>query len=297
MVSLKKRLAAVVIAFALIGSNGVFAQSTPENTAPTAQANPQAPASGNGATGGSGRRGRQGQEDAGPVLPTPRTAEGKPDFSGTWTGGGGDINKDLPDKLLPYTAAGQEAYQYNLTKAPDPQSLCILVGEPRADTDGYPFEIVQTANRLAFLYERDSSWRLVPLDVHQHPDEPEPTFFGDSASHWESDTLVVDVVALKGEKVWSDNDAHPHSDAIHLVERWDRPDLNHLVLTLTIDDPKFYSHPFSYTRRLRLQKYEPAEFACDENNIDRDHLGPGLGTKNNRRGYDTLPTPSASPTR
>ena len=240
------------------------------------------------ATVGSQPRGRRGNSD--PSLPTPRTADGKPDFSGTWAGGGGDINKDLPGQTLPYTPAGQAAYQDNLTKAPDPQSLCILVGQPRADTDGYPFEIVQSPTRVAFLYERDSSWRLVPLDVSKHPDDPEPTFFGDSVAHWDGDTLVVDVVALKGEKVWSDNDAHPHSDALHLVEKWTRPDLEHLVLALTIDDPKFYSHPFTYTRRLKLQKFEPAEFACDENNIDRDHLGPGLGTKNGHRGYDPLPS-------
>ena len=240
------------------------------------------------ATAGSQPHGKRG--NSGPSLPTPRTSDGKPDFSGTWAGGGGDINKDLPGQTLPYTPAGQTAYQDNLTKAPDPQSLCILVGEPRADTDGYPFEIVQSPTRVAFLYERDSSWRLVPLDGSKHPDDPEPTFFGDSVAHWDGDTLVVDVVALKGEKVWSDNDAHPHSDALHLVEKWTRPDHEHLVLALTIDDPKFYSHPFTYTRRLKLQKFEPAEFACDENNIDRDHLGPGLGTKNGHRGYDPLPS-------
>jgi len=235
-------------------------------------------------------RNQQGQEDSKPSLPAPRASDGKPDFSGTWAGGGGDINKDLPNQTLPYTPAGQVAYQDNLTKAPDPQSLCILVGEPRADTDAYPFEIVQSPTRVAFLYERDSSWRLVPVDGRQHPDDPEPTFFGDSVGHWEGDVLVVDVIALKGEKVWSDNDAHPHSDALHLIEKWTRPDLDHLVLTLTVDDPKYYNHPFTYTRRLRLQKFEPAEFACDENNIDRDHLGPGLGTKSGRRGYDPLPT-------
>lgn len=263
------------------------AQSTPAPAAQTPGPNATPAAD---ATAGSQPRGKRGQGNSGPSLPTPRTSDGKPDFSGTWAGGGGDINKDLPGQTLPYTPAGQTAYQDNLTKAPDPQSLCILVGQPRADTDGYPFEIVQSPTRVAFLYERDSSWRLVPLDASKHPDDPEPTFFGDSVAHWDGDTLVVDVVALKGEKVWSDNDAHPHSDALHLVEKWTRPDLEHLVLALTIDDPKFYSHPFTYTRRLKLQKFEPAEFACDENNIDRDHLGPGLGTKNNRRGYDPLPS-------
>ncbi len=222
-------------------------------------------------------------EVAGPV---PRTPDGKPDLSGTWSGGGGYINKDLPGKELPYTNAGKVAYQYNMTKAPDPQSLCILVGEPRATLDGYPFEILQSPKRLAFLYERDSSWRLVPLDKSTHEKDPDPTFFGDSVSHWEGDTLVVDVVGIKGEKIWTDNEGHPQSDALHLVERWTRLDEKNLQVVLTIDDPKFYTKPFTVTRRLKLQKYEPAEFACDEFNIDREHLGPGLGTKDGTRGYD-----------
>jgi hypothetical protein len=281
------RLVPAAIVLATVVTAGACAQSTTAANAQTPGANATPAAD---ATAGSQPHGKRAQGNSGPSLPTPRTSDGKPDFSGTWAGGGGDINKDLPGQTLPYTPAGQTAYQDNLTKAPDPQSLCILVGQPRADTDGYPFEIVQSSTRVAFLYERDSSWRLVPLDANKHADDPEPTFFGDSVAHWDGDTLVVDVVALKGEKVWSDNDAHPHSDALHLVEKWTRPDLEHLVLALTIDDPKFYSHPFTYTRKLKLQKFEPAEFACDENNIDRDHLGPGLGTKNGHRGYDPLPS-------
>ena len=69
------------------------------------------------------------------------------------------INKDVPGGQLPYTAAGQAAYQDNMTKAVDPQSLCVLIGQPRADLDGQVFEIFQTPQRIAFLYERDDAWR------------------------------------------------------------------------------------------------------------------------------------------
>jgi hypothetical protein len=237
-------------------------------------------------------RGRAAKQPEQPAGPTPRTPDGKPDFSGTWAGGGGYINKDLPAKALPYTSAGEEAYKFNMTKAPDPQSLCILVGVPRADLDGYPFEIVQSPKRVAFLYERDSSWRVVPLDGRDHPKDPDPTFFGNTTAHWEGDTLVVDVIGIKGEKIWTDNEGHPQSDALHLVERWTRPDEKHLQVVLTIDDPKYYTKPFTVTRRLKLQKFEPAEFACDEFNIDREHLGPGLGTKDGTRGYDKSVVPT-----
>jgi hypothetical protein len=228
-----------------------------------------------------------------PPRPTPRAPDGKPDLSGVWDGRGGYVSADSGGPA-PYTPAGQAAYQYNMTQAVDPQSLCILIGQPRADLDGRPFEIVQNSNRVAFLYERDTSWRVVRVDGSQHPKDFDPTFFGDAVGTWDGDTLVVDVVAVKGEKVWSDNNGHPHSDAAHIVERWSRPDADHLQLDVTIDDPKYYTQPIHVTRKLRLQSYLSVdEEACDENNVDREHLGPGLGTKSGRRGFD--PPPQASP--
>jgi hypothetical protein len=233
--------------------------------------------------------GRRSSKSSGPPQPTPRTPDGKPDLSGAWDGRGADINKDLPGpgKPLPYTPAGEAAYQYNMTKAVDPQSLCIIIGEPRADVDGRPFEIVQNSTRVAFLFERDASRRVIRVDGSQHPKDSDPSFFGDAIGTWEGDTLVVDVVGLKGEKVWADNDGHPHSDAAHLVERWSRPDANDLQLDLTIDDPKYYTKPITVTRRLKLQSWDVVdEEACTENNVDHDHLGPGLGTKSGKRGFD-----------
>jgi hypothetical protein len=222
----------------------------------------------------------------GTPRPTPRAAGGKPDLSGVWDGRGANINKELPGKELPYTAAGEAAYQYNMTQAVDPQSLCIIIGQPRADVDGRPFEIVQNSNRVAFLYERDASRRVIRLNGH-HPKDIEPSFFGDAIATWDGDTLVVDVIGLKGEKVWADNVGHPHSDATHLIERWSRPDADDLQLELTIDDPKYYTKPFNVVRRLKLQSYDEVdEEACDENNVDRAHLSPGLGTKDGTRGFD-----------
>jgi hypothetical protein len=253
------------------------AQSAPEAAAPSgASANPDG-----------GRRGRNGGADAGPVLPTPRTADGKPDLSGVWDGGGGYINKEIPGGQLPYTPAGVAAYQYNMTQAPDPQSVCIIVGQPRADMDNRPFEIVQSPDRVAFLYERDATFRVIRVDGSSHPADPELTFFGDAVAKWDGDTLVVDVTALKGDKVWSDNVGHPHSDQTHLIERWSRPDKNHLFLDLTIEDPKYYTKPIHVTRTSRLQSWPGVgEEACDENNVDGAHLGPGLGTKDGTRGFD-----------
>lgn len=222
-----------------------------------------------------------------PSKPAPRMPDGKPDLSGVWGGPSGlqHIGRELPGTQLPYTPAGEEAYQFNLTREIDPSALCILQGVPRADLSGQPFEIFQRPNRVAFLYERDTSWRIVAADGRQHSSDPEPSYFGEAIGTWDGDTFVVDSVAFKGTHVWSDETAHPHSEALHLIERWTRPDLDHLVAEVTIDDPKYYSKPFRFTRNFRLLPYELIEQPCDENNIDRSHIGVGLGTKDGTRGY------------
>ncbi|MGD0963557.1 MAG: hypothetical protein ABSA57_06610 [Candidatus Acidiferrales bacterium] len=220
--------------------------------------------------------------------PAPRTADGKPDLSGVWggpVGGLQHIGRELPGTQLPYTPAGQQAYQYNLTKEVDPSALCILQGVPRADLSGQPFEIVQNSKRVAFLYERDTSWRIVAADGRQHPADPEPSYYGNAIGNWDGDAFVVDSVAFKGTHIWGDETAHPQSDALHLVERWTRPDLDHLLVEVTIDDPKYYTKPFKFNRSFRLLPYDLIEQPCDENNIDRSHIGVGLGTKDGTRGY------------
>jgi hypothetical protein len=166
---------------------------------------------------------------------------------------------------------------------------------PRADLSGQPFEIFQRPNRVAILYERDTSWRIIAADGRQHPKDPEPSFFGNSIGTWDGDTFVVDSIGFKGDKIWGDETAHPQSDALHLIERFTRPDADHLQVEVTIDDPKYFTKTFRFTRKLRLLPYELIEQACDENNIDRSHIGFGLGTKDGTRGYDKpVPKPASS---
>jgi hypothetical protein len=143
-----------------------------------------------------GMDGKRESKPAGPPRPTPRTPDGKPDLSGIWDGRGANINKDLPGKELPYTPDGAAAYQFNLTQAVDPQSLCIIIGQPRADVDGRPFEIVQNANRMAFLYERDASRRVIRLGS-QHPSDPEPSFRQRGPSAQRCDTFDRAMVAAR----------------------------------------------------------------------------------------------------
>jgi hypothetical protein len=106
-----------------------------------------------------------------------------------------------------------------------------------------------------------------------HPKEPDfDLWYGDSIGHWEDDTLVVDRVTFKDE-VWLDEEAHPHSDKLHVVERFRRPDLGHLERTVIVEDPGVLAKPWTMKQVSDLAAGEEIrEFICAENNRDVPHL-------------------------
>jgi hypothetical protein len=219
------------------------------------------------------------RDSANKSKPAPRAPDGHPDLSGFWKGPliFGGMFKDAGGP--PFTPAGAAAYQFNLTKSVNPEGLCLFAGIPRASISGVPFEIVQSSKRVAFLYELMWTFRSIPIDARGHPRDIEPSFWGNSTGTWEGDTLVIDSTGFKDKLTWLDDDAHPHSDAMHVVERWTRTDADHLAHSVTVEDPKFYTKPFTFSRVFVAMEpgQELYEMACDENNVDRDggHLGYG----------------------
>src|SRR6266566_3807632 len=81
-------------------------------------------------------------------------------------------------------------------------------------------------------------------DGRPHDTALGPSWMGDSIGHWEGDVLVADTVNFN-DKTWLDRMGHPHSDALHIVERIRRVDHDHLVDDLTIEDPKAYTKPWT----------------------------------------------------
>ena len=93
---------------------------------------------------------------------------------------------------------------------------------------------------------------------------------------FEGDTLVVDTVGFN-DKFWFDFKGHPHTERLHIIERYTRKDHTTLVNQITIDDPGAYSRPFTvtFTAELAPAGDELMEYICQENNQDVPHLqGP-----------------------
>ena len=211
-------------------------------------------------------------------APAPKMPDGKPDLSGFWQG---PLLRTMFESVggPPLTPEGQKAYDYNLNQSVNPEGLCLFAGIPRASISGVPFEIVQNANRVAFLYELMSTWRSIPVDGRSHPKRVDPSYFGNGIGSWDGDTLVIDSIGFKDRLSWVDDDAHPHSDAMHVVERWRRIDQDHLDHTVWVEDPKFYTKPWTFHRVFTHMApgQEVMEYACDENNLDRDSGRLGFG--------------------
>jgi hypothetical protein len=208
-----------------------------------------------------------------PSGPTPRLANGKPDLSGMWNGGGpiGDIAQGLmPGEELVLTAWGEKTMKAHLSKD-DPEANCLPTGVPRIAP--YPWRVLQTPTHIFFLFEGNiHSFRQIFIDGRKHGVDLNPTWYGDSIGSWDGDTMVVDTIGFN-DKFWFDFAGHPHTGQLHITERYRRPDLGHIEEEVTIDDPGAYTKPFTMYGHFPLDPgAEIMEYICNENNQDVTHI-------------------------
>jgi hypothetical protein len=197
-----------------------------------------------------------------PSGATPRTPEGKTDFTGVWVLQGST------------TIPGEPAYQpwakklWDDRKASkgkgDPESFCLPDGAVRVTA--LPYKFVQGPKMIVVLSEANThSYRRFFLDGRT-PDaqlELDPTMYtGVSIGKWDGDALVVDTVGFN-DKTWLDPTGKPHSDAMKLTERYTRPDLGHLNVQITINDEKALTKPFTFNRVFTLAPgWDLQEYVC-----------------------------------
>ncbi len=89
------------------------------------------------------------------------------------------------------------------------------------------------------------------LDGRQPEADPDPHYLGNAIGHWDGDTLVIESNGFKDSadgKFWLDDNANPQSSQAKVMERWSRPDFQHLDLELTYTDPVYYTKPVTYAR-------------------------------------------------
>jgi hypothetical protein len=120
---------------------------------------------------------------------------------------------------------------------------------------------------------RASNGRPIYTDGRKHVADPSPSWLGYSVGTWQGDTLVVDTVGFNG-KSWLDVIGHPQSEAAHIVERYHRRDFGHMDIEMTIDDPTWYTKPFTVkVTHLLKPDTDILEYFCSENEKDRPRMG------------------------
>ena len=207
---------------------------------------------------------------------TPRAADGHPDLTGLWQlgieiGYAANITADLAaSDIQPWAAALSRKRLEDFGKD-DPEITGCLPGGPRHITRGGLSKIIQTPSLIVILFE-DLSYRQIFLDGRSLPRDPNPNWMGYSVGRWDGDTLIVDTAGFN-DRTWLDFAGHPHSEALHMTERFRRRDFGHMDLQVTLDDPGVYAKPLTLSAGGTLSAdNELIEYVCAENEKDRVHL-------------------------
>jgi hypothetical protein len=155
---------------------------------------------------------------------------------------------------------------HSLKETDDPVlKLCLPPGTPRIYLQPFPFQIVQSSKAIFMLFEYDHTIRQIFIDGRPHPEDITPTYMGHSIGKWDGDTLVVDTVGFN-DKSWLDRDGHPHSDQLHVVERFHRTDRDNMSIAIRMEDPKALAKPWETELYFQLKPdWDIMELACTDN--------------------------------
>jgi hypothetical protein len=137
----------------------------------------------------------------------------------------------------------------------------------------FPVQILETAGQVTLLFEEQNHFRIIHLNG-THPADPDPGFMGHSIGHWEGSVLVVDTVGLT-DRTSIDQVGMPHSEDLHVIERFRRADANTLEVTVTIDDPQTFSRRWDAKAVFQRAAAgtEIQEYICENNRNPPDAEG------------------------
>jgi hypothetical protein len=208
------------------------------------------------------------------AAPAPRTPDGKPDFSGLWTRISRIVVADLkPVQGWVDTLLRERRENFNK----DNMSIACLPLGPRYITApandvniAGMTKVVQTPALIVML-NPDLTHRQIFLDGRALEQDPNPSWMGYSVGRWEGDTLVVESAGYN-DRTWLDGN-YPHTEALHVTERYRRPDFGHLELDVTMDDRGVYANPYRVTLTAELTAdTEMLEYVCNENTASRERM-------------------------
>jgi hypothetical protein len=193
---------------------------------------------------------------------------------------------DPLDGRLPYTedarrAAARATARYGVGPYesyldPDTGERCLTDGVTALmwqGPNGGHNRIVQSPGYVTVLHEEYRDRRVIPVDGRPHRDIPQ--WLGDAVGHWEGDTLVVETTSFldRTNYEWA-NIWMRASESLHIVERFRRVGPDAMQYTITVEDPKTFTQP--WTASVPISRLEDGtqiyEYACHEGNYAMTNL-------------------------
>ena len=147
---------------------------------------------------------------------------------------------------------------------------CLPAGVPDMMMGNGVMQILETPDQVTILRQEFTFFRVIHLDS-KHPADPDPGYLGHSIGHWDGGTLVVDTIGLSDRT--QIKGVIPHTEALHVVERFRRTGPDRLSITATVDDPKTFTKPWTLATTLKRESGELMEYFCDNNRNAPDASG------------------------
>lgn len=205
----------------------------------------------------------------------PRMADGKPDLSGVWWGGGdvggpgfrpggpprGD-GEAAPARFMDLYTPEAAARAATLGDKDDPTLGCRPTAfgtlNVRLWDVGAVGQIISTPQFVLLLSETFHGYQIIPTDGRPPRDFLPPSYRGEAVGHWEGDTFVVEVTNFTDDTwIYAEGRVSPHSSQMRVVERYQRIDENTLVVDATVYDPQVLTEPWVVpTQTLQLAPFD-----------------------------------------
>ena len=175
----------------------------------------------------------------------------------------GESRRALAEKLRQVVVEGSESGPRGRADGPEDRPLserCITYGVPRlqANYNSY-FQIVQSPETVTIYQEMIHDARMVNMSGAPHLPSNVRQLHGDPRGRWEGDTLVVESTNFVNGFQGSTND-------VKITERFSRTEADHLNWSVTVDDPKTWTKPWTFMIRLKHTDDQVYEYACHEGN-------------------------------
>src|SRR5688572_9887242 len=170
---------------------------------------------------------------------------------------------------VPFQPWARALYEHRLENPLEPHTRCKASGGPRQFLTPYGVEFLELEELRRILVVDiggPHTLRIIFMDGRAHPPDLAPSNLGHSVGRWEGDTLIVDTIGFN-EKFWMDRHGLPHTERLHLTERFTRINPGTLQYEVTVDDPGAYTATWTTGLLLRWSPgQEVFEYVCQDNN-------------------------------